>query len=173
MTTMRTSPARRPSRPGRRAAIALVASAGVLLTPLTAQASAPAPTGDAVASASVAAPNSAAQAVVDTALAQQGKSYVWAGAGPHTYDCSGLTQFALAAAGVSLPHSSRVQSTMGSPVARGDLQPGDLVFFYSPVSHVGIYVGGGQMVHAPTAGDVVKVSSVDAMYGFNIARRLV
>ena len=173
MTTMRTSPARRPSRPGRRAAIALFASAGVLLTPLTAQASAPAPTGVAVASASVAAPNAAAQAVVDTALAQQGKAYVWAGAGPNVYDCSGLTQFALAAAGVSLPHSSRVQSTMGSPVARADLQPGDLVFFYSPVSHVGIYVGGGQMVHAPTAGDVVKVSSVDAMHGFNVARRLV
>ena len=171
MTTMRTSPARRPSRPGRRAAIALFTSAGVLLTPLTAQASPSAPTGVAV--ASVAAPNPAAQAVVDTALAQQGKAYVWAGVGPNVYDCSGLTQFALAAAGVSLPHSSRVQSTMGSPVARADLQPGDLVFFYSPVSHVGIYVGGGQMVHAPTAGDVVKVSSVDAMYGFTTARRLV
>ena len=175
MTTMRTSPARRPSRTGRRAAIALFASAGVLLTPLTAQASAPAPTGAAVASASAsaAAPNPAAQAVVDTALAQQGKAYVWAGAGPNVYDCSGLTQFAFAAAGVSLPHSSRVQSSMGSPVARADLRPGDLLFFYSPVSHVGIYVGNGLMVHAPTAGDVVKVSSVDGMYGFNTARRLV
>ena len=173
MTTMRMSPARRTSRPGRRAAIALFASAGVLLTPLTAQASAPAPTGVAVASASVAAPNSAAQAVVDTAMAQQGKAYVWAGAGPNVYDCSGLTQFAFAAAGVSLPHSSRVQSSMGSPVARADLRPGDLLFFYSPVSHVGIYVGNGLMVHAPTAGDVVKVSSVDGMYGFNTARRLV
>jgi len=172
MTTMRTSPAR-PSRPGRRAAIALFASAGVLLTPLTAQASAPAPTGVAVASASVAAPNSAAQAVVDTALAQKGKSYVWAGAGPNVYDCSGLTQFAFAAAGVSLPHSSRIQSTMGSPVARADLRPGDLVFFYRPVSHVGIYLGDGLIVHAPTAGDVVKVSGIDGMYGFNTARRLV
>ena len=172
MTTMRTSPARRPSRPGRRAAIALFASAGVLLTPLTAQASAPAPTGVAVASASVAAPNAAAQAVVDTALAQQGKAYVWAGAGPNVYDCSGLTQFALAAAGVSLPHSSRVQSTMGSPVARADLQPGDLVFFYSPVSHVGIYIGNGQMVHAPTFGDVVKIAGVDSMGGYSHGMRL-
>ena len=66
-----------------------------------------------------------------------------------------------------------MQSTMGVPVSADALQPGDLLFFYSPVSHVGIYIGNGQMVHAPTAGDVVKVSSLDYMPSFNSARRLV
>ncbi len=112
---------------------------------------------------SVVASSSAAQTAVDMAMAQQGKPYVWGGAGPNSYDCSGLTQFAFRAAGVNLPHSSRTQATMGTPVARGDLRPGDLVAFYSPVSHVGIYIGNGQMVHAPTSGDVVKVASVDNM----------
>lgn len=66
-----------------------------------------------------------------------------------------------------------MQSTMGVPVARADLQPGDLVFFYNPVGHVGIYIGNGQMVHAPTAGDVVRTINVDTMRGYNSARRLV
>ena len=79
---------------------------------------------------------------------------------------------AFAAAGINLPHSSRMQSQMGRSVSRSELQPGDLVFFYSPVSHVGIYIGGGQMVHAPTSGDVVKVASVDVMGGYAGARRL-
>ena len=70
--------------------------------------------------------------------------------------------YAYAAAGINLPHSSRMQSQMGTPVSRSELQPGDLVFFYSPVSHVGMYIGNGQMVHAPTFGDVVKVASIDA-----------
>ena len=176
MTTMRTSTARRPARAGRRAAIALLASAGVVLTPMTAQAAAGDPSSASTATvqtAPAAASSSAAQTVVDTALAQQGKAYVWAGAGPNVYDCSGLTQFALKAAGVSVPHSSRMQSTMGQPVARGDLRPGDLVFFYSPVSHVGIYIGNGQMVHAPNRGSVVHVVDVDNMPGYNTARRLV
>ena len=94
------------------------------------------------------------------------------GAGPNAFDCSGLTQFAYGAAGISLPHSSRMQSTIGTPVARADLQPGDLVFFYSPVSHVGMYIGNGLMVHAPTAGSVVKIVRVDAMYGYHNAMRL-
>ncbi|MPQ99043.1 hypothetical protein GB931_14155 [Modestobacter sp. I12A-02628] len=105
-------------------------------------------------------------------MAQRGKPYVWAGSGPGSFDCSGLTQFAYAAAGISLPHSSRAQSTIGAPVARADLQPGDLVFFYSPVGHVGVYIGNGQIVHAPTRGDVVKVSDLATMYGYNGARRL-
>ena len=172
MTTMRTSTARRSTRPGRRAVVALLAGAGVVLTPLTAQTAAAAPPA-AVQSAPVAAQNAAAQTVVDTALAQQGKPYVWAGAGPNNYDCSGLTQFAFRAAGVNLPHSSRMQSTMGTPVAKADLRPGDLVFFYSPVGHVGIYIGNGQMVHAPTRAQVVHVTSVDKVWGYNTARRLV
>ncbi|GAA3158213.1 C40 family peptidase [Blastococcus jejuensis] len=114
----------------------------------------------------------AAQVAVDTAMAQRGKPYVWAASGPRSFDCSGLTAFAYAAAGVRLPHSSRMQAGMGQSVSRAELQPGDLVFFYSPVSHVGIYIGNGQMVHAPTSGDVVKVASIDAMGGYAGARRI-
>jgi cell wall-associated NlpC family hydrolase len=125
-----------------------------------------APTGPVVAS------SEAAQVAVDTAMAQRGKPYVWAAAGPGSFDCSGLTEFAYHAAGITLPHSSALQSKMGQAVSRSDLQPGDLVFFYSPVSHVGIYIGNGQMVHAPTTGDVVKVATVDSMGGFVGARRL-
>jgi cell wall-associated NlpC family hydrolase len=124
------------------------------------------------AGAPVVASGTAAQIAVDTAMAQQGKPYVWAADGPSSFDCSGLTQFAFAAAGVSLPHSSRMQARMGQSVPRDQLQPGDLVFFYSPVSHVGIYIGGGQMVHAPTSGDVVKVASIDAMGGYSHAMRI-
>jgi cell wall-associated NlpC family hydrolase len=81
-------------------------------------------------------------------------------------------QYAYAAAGVRLPHSSRMQAQTGTPVSRSQLQPGDLVFFYSPVSHVGIYVGDGQMVHASTYGQPVKVASIDSMGGYNSARRI-
>jgi cell wall-associated NlpC family hydrolase len=123
--------------------------------------------------APVVASSQAAQLAVDTALAQRGKPYVWAASGPGSFDCSGLVQYAYGAAGLGLPHSSRMQSQMGVPVSRDQLQAGDLVFFYSPVSHVGIYIGNGQMVHAPTAGDVVRVAGIDAMGGYNSARRLV
>jgi cell wall-associated NlpC family hydrolase len=171
MTTIRTSSARRSARPGRRALIALLTGAGVVLTPLTAQANGSAPP---VAGpvAPVVAATPAAQVAVNTALDQLGDPYVWGGAGPDSFDCSGLTQFAYAAAGISLPHSAEMQSTIGTPVARADLQPGDLVFFYSPVGHVGIYIGNGQMVHAPTSGDVVRVANVDDMWDYNSARRL-
>jgi cell wall-associated NlpC family hydrolase len=120
----------------------------------------------------VVASSQAAQIAVDTALAQQGKPYVWAAAGPDSFDCSGLMQFAYAAAGVSLPHSSSMQSGIGQPVSRDQLQPGDLVFFYSPISHVGMYIGNGQMVHAPTSGDVVKISSIDTMGYYAGATRI-
>jgi cell wall-associated NlpC family hydrolase len=113
-----------------------------------------------------------AQAAVDTALAQVGDSYVWGATGPNAFDCSGLTQYAYSAAGVSLPHSSSMQARMGRAVSRSELQPGDLIFFYSPVSHVAMYVGNGQMVHASTSGQPVKVVSVDSMPGYNSARRL-
>jgi cell wall-associated NlpC family hydrolase len=159
----------------RRAALVLLVGAGVALSPLPAQANSSGGGGDsavAVPPAPVPAATPAAQAVVDTALAQLGKPYVWAGTGPNGYDCSGLTQFAYAAAGIHLPHSSGRQSTQGLPVARDALLPGDLVSFYNPVSHVGIYIGNGQMVHAPTSGDVVKAVNMDSMPGFNSARRL-
>jgi cell wall-associated NlpC family hydrolase len=116
--------------------------------------------------------SAAARKAVDTAMAQIGDPYVWGAAGPDAFDCSGLVQYAYAAAGISLPHSSRMQSTMGAPVSRDALQPGDLVFFYSPVSHVGIYIGDGQMVHASTSGVPVKTASVDSMGSYNSARRI-
>ena len=117
----------------------------------------------AASSAPVAVSGGSLQAVVDRALAQRGKPYVWAASGPGSFDCSGLVQYAYGAAGIGLPHSSRMQSQMGTPVSRAEARAGDLVAFYSPVSHIGIYLGNGQMVHAPTSGDVVKIASVDNM----------
>jgi cell wall-associated NlpC family hydrolase len=82
-------------------------------------------------------------------------------------------QYAYSAAGISLPHSSGMQSQMGTPVSTSALQPGDLLFFYSPVSHVGMYIGNGQMVHASTSGSPVKVASLDYMMNnFSGARRI-
>jgi peptidoglycan DL-endopeptidase CwlO len=116
--------------------------------------------------------SAAAQTAVSTAMAQIGDPYVWGAGGPNAFDCSGLTQYAYAAAGINLPHSSRMQSTMGVPVSRAALQPGDLLFFYSPVSHVGMYIGNGQMVHASTSGVPVKTASIDSMGSFSGARRI-
>jgi cell wall-associated NlpC family hydrolase len=123
----------------------------------------PAAPSESVASEPAVAAGGSVQAAVDRAMAQRGKPYVWAAGGPSSFDCSGLVQYAFEAVGVSLPHSSRMQSQMGNPVSRAEARPGDLVAFYSPVSHIGIYLGNGQMVHAPTSGDVVKVASVDTM----------
>ena len=135
-------------------------------------ANAPAPAPAPAASAPVAAGSGAAATAVQTAMAQLGKPYVWAAAGPSSFDCSGLVQYAYAAAGVSLPHSSGAQASMGQAVSRDQLQPGDLIAFYSPVSHIGIYIGNGQMVHAPTSGDVVKVASIDVMGSITAMRRI-
>jgi cell wall-associated NlpC family hydrolase len=121
---------------------------------------------------SIAAPTEAVAVAIKTALVELGKPYVYGAAGPNGFDCSGLTMFAYAAAGVSLPHSSAAQSRMGTAVSRADLQPGDLVYFYSPVSHVGLYIGDGKMVHARTFGSPVAVTSVD-MSGYAGARRIV
>ncbi|MEP6526318.1 MAG: NlpC/P60 family protein [Nocardioidaceae bacterium] len=104
-----------------------------------------------------------AKIAVDFALAQLGDPYVYGAAGPDTWDCSGLTMGAWGAAGVYLPHSSSMQYSYGTPVAMSDLQPGDLVFFYSPISHVAIYIGGGQVVHAPHTGDVVRIAPMSEM----------
>ena len=89
-----------------------------------------------------------ASAVVSYARAQVGDPYVWGAVGPDAFDCSGFTMAAWAQAGVSLPHNSGAQMGSGTPVSTDALMPGDLVFYYSPVSHVGIYVGDGQIVHA-------------------------
>ncbi|MCW2574740.1 MAG: Cell wall-associated hydrolase, partial [Modestobacter sp.] len=117
------------------------------------------------------APTEAAGIAVQTALAQLGDSYVAGASGPDAFDCSGLTMYAYAAAGVTLPHSSRAQASIGVPVDRSDLEPGDLVFFYTPISHVGIYIGNGQMVHASVPGKPVAVTSVDKG-GYVGARRV-
>jgi cell wall-associated NlpC family hydrolase len=101
-----------------------------------------------------------AAVAVRTAFAQLGDPYVWAADGPGSFDCSGLTSYAWRAAGVSLPHSSRAQYASGRKVSRSDLRPGDLVFFYHPISHVGIYIGGGRMIHAPHPGASVTVASI-------------
>lgn len=122
--------------------------------------------------AAAVASSGAAQVAVDTALAQVGDRYVWGAGGPDAFDCSGLTSYAYRAAGVSLPHSSRSQSQMGRPVSRGELQPGDLIFFYSPVSHVAMYIGNGKMVHASTSSQPVKVDNVDSFPSYNSARRI-
>jgi cell wall-associated NlpC family hydrolase len=92
------------------------------------------------------------------ALKQIGDRYVFGAAGMVTWDCSGLTMRAYQAAGVSLPHSSAAQSRMGKKVSFSSLKPGDLLFYGRPVSHVGIYMGGGKMVHAPRSGSRVKVT---------------
>jgi cell wall-associated NlpC family hydrolase len=129
--------------------------------------------GEAVAApGGVIASSAAAQAAVDTALAQVGDPYVWGAGGPDAFDCSGLTQYSYSAAGVSLPHSSRGQSQMGQAVSRSELQPGDLLFYYSPTSHVAMYIGNGKMVHASTSGKPVQVVSFDSMSGFTHARRI-
>jgi cell wall-associated NlpC family hydrolase len=117
-------------------------------------------------------PSEVIATAIRTALAQVGKPYVYGASGPNGFDCSGLTSFAYAAAGVSLPHSSAAQSRLGVAVSRSDLQPGDLVYFYSPVSHVGLYIGNGMMVHARTYGQPVAVTSVD-LNGYAGARRVV
>jgi cell wall-associated NlpC family hydrolase len=109
-------------------------------------------------SLAVSAPDSRVKAVLEFACGQIGDPYVWAAEGPGSWDCSGLTMQAWRRAGVSIPHSSRMQATYGDRVLLADLRPGDLVFFHRPISHVGIYLGGGMMVHAPRTGDVVKVA---------------
>jgi cell wall-associated NlpC family hydrolase len=102
-----------------------------------------------------------AGAAVQAAMAQLGKPYQWAGAGPDSFDCSGLTMWAWRAGGVGLSHSAAAQYSETAHVSLADIQPGDLVFYGSPISHVGIYVGGGQMIHAPHTGDVVRYASID------------
>lgn len=121
----------------------------------------------AAASVPVKAPTNAAAIAVQYALAQQGKPYVFAASGPDAFDCSGLTAAAWEHAGVMLPHFAETQYNFGTHVSRDQLAPGDLVFFYQPIGHVGLYIGNGMIVHAPTSGDVVKVvplSTFDSDY---------
>lgn len=109
--------------------------------------------------------------VVGLAMAELGKPYVWGAAGPSSFDCSGLVMYVYAKVGVSLPHNAAAMYSYGSPVSYGDLQAGDLVFF-SGLGHMGIYIGGGQFIHAPHTGDVVKISSMSSHGGYVGARRI-
>lgn len=99
---------------------------------------------------------------VAAAYSQLGVPYKYATSSPGVnFDCSGLTKYAWGRAGVSLPHQSRAQYASVPHVSKTEAQPGDLIFYYSPIGHVGIYLGGGQMIHAPQTGDVVKISTVN------------
>ncbi|RVW04924.1 C40 family peptidase [Rhodococcus spongiicola] len=111
---------------------------------------------------SVGQPNSKGQAVANAAKSKLGSPYVWGATGPSSFDCSGLVQWAHKQAGVSVPRVSYDQIAGGTPVSKANLQPGDVVSFYG-ANHIGIYAGDGQVVHAPTSGDVVKISPVDSM----------
>jgi peptidoglycan DL-endopeptidase CwlO len=112
---------------------------------------------------SLKAPNSRATQAVAYAYGALGKPYVWGATGPASFDCSGLTQAAWGSAGVSLPRTTYTQIDAGRRVSRSQLAPGDLVFFYSGISHVGLYIGGGQMIHAPRPGAPVRVAPIDEM----------
>jgi peptidoglycan DL-endopeptidase CwlO len=103
---------------------------------------------------------SGAAAAVAYARAQVGKPYCYGGAGPSCFDCSGLTMMAWRQAGISLPHSSGSQYNVGRRISASELQPGDLIFYYSPISHVSIYIGGGQRISATHTGDYVRVQSL-------------
>ncbi len=110
----------------------------------------------------VAASGRAAQALA-FARAQVGKSYVYGATGPNAYDCSGLTGAAYRSAGISLPRTARAQFGVGQRVSLGQLQPGDLVFYYSGISHVGMYVGNGMIVHAANPRSGITYASVTSM----------
>jgi cell wall-associated NlpC family hydrolase len=101
--------------------------------------------------------------VVGIAMQYLGTPYVYGGASPGGFDCSGFVMYVFAQIGVSLPHNAAAQYGYGMPVSRDQLQPGDLVFF-NGLGHNGIYIGGGQFIHSPHTGDVVKISSISGWY---------
>jgi peptidoglycan DL-endopeptidase CwlO len=157
-----------------RARLASSAAHDTAASAAIAAAPAPAPaSGSSSSAAPTIAPPATHGGVVGIAMRYLGVPYVWGGASPRGFDCSGLVMYVFAQIGVSLPHSSYAQYGMGTPVSMSQLQPGDLVFF-AGASHVGIYIGGGQFIHAPHTGDVVKISSLTGWYASEFAggRRL-
>jgi cell wall-associated NlpC family hydrolase len=120
----------------------------------------------------VVAPNARVAKVLNYACAQIGDPYLWGAEGPRNFDCSGLTYTAWKQAGVTLPRSSQQQARQGRKVSAENLQPGDLVFFHSGLSHVGMYIGKGLMLHAPRRGDVVKIVPMRYNSSFVTAVRL-
>lgn len=117
-------------------------------------------------------PPPTAGAAVSIAMQYLGVPYVWGGASPSGFDCSGLVMYVYAQIGIYLPHSAAAQYYSGTPISYSELAPGDLVFFGHPISHVGIYIGGGRMIHAPFEGAVVSISSVGAGGSYAGACRL-
>ncbi|WP_408066408.1 peptidoglycan hydrolase RipC [[Mycobacterium] nativiensis] len=113
----------------------------------------------------------AAATAVQAALTQVGSPYVWGGAAPGGFDCSGLVMWAFNQAGINLPHSSQAQANGGQAVALSDLQPGDVLTFYSDASHSGIYVGDGMMIHSSTYGQPVRVVPMTSSGPIHNARR--
>ncbi|WP_367321269.1 NlpC/P60 family protein [Streptomyces sp. HUAS ZL42] len=113
--------------------------------------------------ATAGAPNSRAAAAISYAYSKLGSPYVWGATGPDAFDCSGLVQAAYRSAGISLPRTTYAQIDAGRRVSQSELLPGDLVFFYSAISHVGIYIGNGQMIHAPNPSAPVRVAPIDEM----------
>ena len=122
-----------------------------------------APAKKAAPKAAVSSADAKRQKVVAAALSKVGSRYVYGKTGPSSFDCSGLTLYAYRQVGISLPHSSRSQSRVGKRVALNALKPGDLVFYYSPISHVGIYIGNGKVVDAANRRTDVRVTSLKSM----------
>lgn len=108
--------------------------------------------------------------VIQAALSRIGSPYSWGGSGPNAFDCSGLVQWSFQQAGISLPHSSQALANGGSPVSVDQMQPGDVVNYYSDASHTAIYIGNGMMVHASTYGTPVRVAPVDNAPIYNVRR---
>jgi cell wall-associated NlpC family hydrolase len=111
-----------------------------------------------------------AATVIQAALSRIGSPYSWGASGPNAFDCSGLVMWSFQQAGISLPHSSQALAQGGQPVSRDQMQPGDLVTYYSDASHVAIYIGDGMMVHASTYGTPVRVAPVDNAPIYNVRR---
>src|SRR6266542_1114250 len=149
----RRSPHRRAHRHAMR--LLIVAALSLLLAAANSGSSGSTP----VSFPKVTASGGAAKAVA-YAKAQVGKPYAYGADGPDSFDCSGLTMMAWAQAGVSLPHSSSAQYSATRRISAGELQPGDLIFYYSPISHVAIYVGGGMQVAATHTGDYVRLQAL-------------
>lgn len=112
--------------------------------------------------------------LISLAKSKLGHKYVWGATGPSTFDCSGLTSWCYKQIGINIPRTSREQGRAGKSISKSNLQPGDLIFFNNPISHVGMYIGDGNMIHAPKPGDVVKIVSIHSSYytsRYNTSRR--
>lgn len=111
--------------------------------------------------------------MLEYALAQRGKPYLWGAVGPDSYDCSGLVQTAFRAIGVEVPRVSRQQATVGQIIPRSEVRAGDLIFYYQPVHHVAIAVDNVRAVHAPSFGETVKLGGIDAIGPITVIRRVI